>query len=301
MRLLPAWLARVRSSLTQLQCGALMPFVTNPPTHTTQCRCVRRYVSKYRAQDTRLAGVILQAPVRACEAMLHVGPAACVCVCVVPARCMCVGIVLSRLESQTLPHNRQVSDREYLGTLPAWGRKVAEAQKLVQQGLGSTVVFRCAGTDQVPALVRGRGAGVADCASTRARPAHTFTHTRRATDWDGAAVTAARLVSLCCAGGDDDMFSTDLSLEELRVRAGPASEGAALACASMCAPAMCSAGAAVCGCAGQQGCPLCTAFVLLECRTHPHPHAATYARTHTYAGDPGSAARDVVPHPAVWR
>jgi hypothetical protein len=36
-------------------------------------------------------------------------------------------------------------------------------------------------------------------------------------EWDGAAVTARRLVSLCCKGGDDDMFSTDLALDDLKV------------------------------------------------------------------------------------
>jgi hypothetical protein len=39
----------------------------------------------------------------------------------------------------------------------------------------------------------------------------------RVMEWDGAAMTARRLVSLCCKGGDDDMFSTDLTLEELKV------------------------------------------------------------------------------------
>jgi hypothetical protein len=41
----------------------------------------------------------------------------------------------------------------------------------------------------------------------------------RVMEWDGAAVTAQRLVDLCCQGGDDDMFSTDLSKEQLQVRA----------------------------------------------------------------------------------
>lgn len=43
---------------------------------------------------------------------------------------------------------------------------------------------------------------------------------RRAYDWDGAAVTARRLVSLACVCGDDDMFSTDLTLDQLKVGDG---------------------------------------------------------------------------------
>jgi len=42
----------------------------------------------------------------------------------------------------------------------------------------------------------------------------------RVMEWDGAAVTAQRLVSLCCKEGDDDMFSTDLSMDQLQVWRG---------------------------------------------------------------------------------
>lgn len=39
----------------------------------------------------------------------------------------------------------------------------------------------------------------------------------RVREWDSAALTARRFLSLYCAGGDDDMFSTDLTLQQLQV------------------------------------------------------------------------------------
>eukprot|EP00878_Enallax_costatus_P007375 GHUV01007724.1.p1 GENE.GHUV01007724.1~~GHUV01007724.1.p1 ORF type:complete len:336 (+),score=52.69 GHUV01007724.1:260-1267(+) len=77
-----------------------------------------------------------------------------------------------------------VSDREYFGMYPSWSQHIKTAQETVKQGRGEEVVCR-------------------------------------ASEWDGAAVTARRLVSLACKGGDDDMFSTDLTLEQLRDILGP--------------------------------------------------------------------------------
>jgi Protein of unknown function (DUF1749) len=39
----------------------------------------------------------------------------------------------------------------------------------------------------------------------------------RVVEWDGAPLSARRLLSLCCPRGDDDMFSTYLELQELQV------------------------------------------------------------------------------------
>lgn len=50
-------------------------------------------------------------------------------------------------------------------------------------------------------------------------------------DWDGAAVTARRLVDLCCEGGDDDMFSTDLTTKQLQVGVATKAAVAAGVCA----------------------------------------------------------------------
>ena len=45
----------------------------------------------------------------------------------------------------------------------------------------------------------------------------------RMTDWDGAPMSAQRFVSLAAAGGDDDMFTSDLSDAQLQARTpGPA-------------------------------------------------------------------------------
>ncbi|KAF8063709.1 SPAPB24D3.06c [Scenedesmus sp. PABB004] len=77
-----------------------------------------------------------------------------------------------------------VSDREYLGMTPGWAELEAPARAMVAAGRGDEVLCR-------------------------------------ARDWDGAAVSAARFLSLWARGGDDDCFSTDLTLEELRRILGP--------------------------------------------------------------------------------
>eukprot|EP00879_Flechtneria_rotunda_P009118 GHRR01009546.1.p1 GENE.GHRR01009546.1~~GHRR01009546.1.p1 ORF type:complete len:358 (+),score=102.20 GHRR01009546.1:188-1261(+) len=77
-----------------------------------------------------------------------------------------------------------VSDKEYLGMFPLWSQWEEPAQALAQQGKEEDVVFR-------------------------------------AFAFDGAAVTARRFLSLFCKGGDDDMFSTDLTLQELQAILGP--------------------------------------------------------------------------------
>lgn len=145
----------------------------------------------------------------------------------------------------------QVSDREYLSMFPAWQDKVAAAQQLVQEGRGEDVVYRCVSFEKegrasltwgrfiVPqGLVLNHAAVATPCGAPLHMLSFAFLlqlttacctlpsicvvwrlcpHSCRVTEWDGAAVTARRLVSLCCKGGDDDMFSTDLSLQELQV------------------------------------------------------------------------------------
>jgi pimeloyl-ACP methyl ester carboxylesterase len=71
-----------------------------------------------------------------------------------------------------------VSDREWLAAQPSTAARLAAAQALVAEGRGEEICFR-------------------------------------ADDVDGAAITARRWVSLAAAGGDDDMFSTDLGDEQL--------------------------------------------------------------------------------------
>lgn len=77
----------------------------------------------------------------------------------------------------------QVSDREWLATQPDTAARLAKAQEMVAAGRGEEVCFR-------------------------------------ADDIDGAAITARRWASLAGVGGDDDMFSSDLSDQQCQVR-GP--------------------------------------------------------------------------------
>lgn len=107
--------------------------------HSTGCQDAVRYVQRYRAEDTKLAGVILQAP---------------------------------------------VSDREYLSMYPFWEQQLQRAQEMAAAGKAEDVLCRV--------------------------------H-----DFDGAALTARRFLSLYCIGGDDDMFSTDLTLQQLHGILGP--------------------------------------------------------------------------------
>jgi pimeloyl-ACP methyl ester carboxylesterase len=74
-----------------------------------------------------------------------------------------------------------VSDREYLSTLDTTTERLQLAQKFVEDGKGDDVAFRMV-------------------------------------EFDGAAVTASRWLSLAGAGGDDDMFSSDLSDDDLKER-----------------------------------------------------------------------------------
>jgi pimeloyl-ACP methyl ester carboxylesterase len=74
-----------------------------------------------------------------------------------------------------------VSDREWLATQPGTAARLALSQRMVDEGRGEEVAFR-------------------------------------ATDVDGAAVSARRWCSLAGKGGDDDMFSSDLGLAEMQVR-----------------------------------------------------------------------------------
>ncbi|KAF6261958.1 hypothetical protein COO60DRAFT_1625154 [Scenedesmus sp. NREL 46B-D3] len=107
--------------------------------HSTGCQDAVRYVQRYRAEDSKLAGVVLQAP---------------------------------------------VSDREYLSMYPSWGQQLQHAQAMAADGKAEDVLCRV--------------------------------H-----DFDGAALTARRFLSLYCPGGDDDMFSTDLTVQQLRDIIGP--------------------------------------------------------------------------------
>uniref|UniRef100_A0A383WQ17 AB hydrolase-1 domain-containing protein n=1 Tax=Tetradesmus obliquus TaxID=3088 RepID=A0A383WQ17_TETOB len=107
--------------------------------HSTGCQDAVRYVQRYRSDNSKLAGVILQAP---------------------------------------------VSDREYLSMYPSWGQQLQQAQAMAADGRADDVLCR----------VR---------------------------EWDSAALTARRFLSLYCAGGDDDMFSTDLTLQQLQGIFGP--------------------------------------------------------------------------------
>ena len=76
-----------------------------------------------------------------------------------------------------------VSDREYLGTLPTTPSALSKAQALVDAGRSDDVAFR-------------------------------------AMDFDGAAIAATRWLSLAGKGGEDDMFSSDLSDDELKAQLG---------------------------------------------------------------------------------
>lgn len=78
------------------------------------------------------------------------------------------------------PCCRQVSDREWLATQPGTRERLHSAEAMLAAGRGEEVCFR-------------------------------------ATDIDGAPVCARRWASLAAAGGDDDMFSADLSDRELQV------------------------------------------------------------------------------------
>lgn len=77
---------------------------------------------------------------------------------------------------------RQVSDREFLATLNATAGLLKKARSMVNEGLGEDILFR---------------------------------------DYEGgegAPVCARRFLSLADKGGDDDMFSSDLTDDELKVR-----------------------------------------------------------------------------------
>lgn len=84
-----------------------------------------------------------------------------------------------------------VSDREYLATLPSTGPLLEKAQKLLEQGQGEEICGR----------------------------AH---------DFGGAPVTARRWHALAAAGGDDDLFSSDLTDGQLRSMYGPLAQLPAL-------------------------------------------------------------------------
>lgn len=71
-----------------------------------------------------------------------------------------------------------VSDPEWLATQAGTEERIATAQQMVEEGRGEEVAFR-------------------------------------ATDIDGAAMTARRWLSLAAPAGDDDMFSTHLSTAQL--------------------------------------------------------------------------------------
>lgn len=74
----------------------------------------------------------------------------------------------------------QVSDREYLAGKRGTAQRIKHAEQMVQQSQGADILFR------------DHSAG-------------------------GAPVSASRFLSLASKGGDDDMFSSDLSDKELQV------------------------------------------------------------------------------------
>ncbi len=77
-----------------------------------------------------------------------------------------------------------VSDVEFLSLLPGTAERIERAAAMAAAGQGEEIAFR-------------------------------------ATDIDGAPMTARRWLSLACPGGDDDMFSSSLSDEQLAAIFGP--------------------------------------------------------------------------------
>ena len=75
----------------------------------------------------------------------------------------------------------QVSDREYQAGKPTTAERLKTAEQLVKKGQGADILFR----DDDPV---------------------------------GTPVSASRFVSLASKHGDDDMFSSDFTDEELKVR-----------------------------------------------------------------------------------
>eukprot|EP00877_Chromochloris_zofingiensis_P007835 jgi/Chrzof1/3304/Cz12g20080.t1 len=95
-----------------------------------------------------------------------------------------------------------VSDVEYLSRFPALADLVQPAQHMVAEGKGEDILFR-------------------------------------ATDLDGAPMTARRFLSLYCNGGDDDMFSQHFTDEDLRVGfIGGVWKASAVTCSAAATPQM---------------------------------------------------------------
>lgn len=73
-----------------------------------------------------------------------------------------------------------VSDREFLGSLPNTEERIKLCRAMVAEGKGEEIAFR-------------------------------------QFEWDSAPITARRWLSLADVNGDDDMFSSDLTTEQLKV------------------------------------------------------------------------------------